>query len=59
MVSICKDLHKQIADTEEAKYDLEMKIRNKYQFKPINLKIKAGLTLGDHTHKEDKTGNLL
>ena len=27
LVSICKDLHKQIADTEEAKYDLEMKIR--------------------------------
>ena len=23
LVSICKDLHKQIADTEEAKYDLE------------------------------------
>ena len=46
-------------DGQLNRFNLEMKIRNKYQFKPINLKIKAGLTLGDHTHKEDKTGNLL
>jgi hypothetical protein len=27
LVSLCKDLHKQIAESEEAKYDMEMKIR--------------------------------
>ena len=27
LVSICKDLHRQMAEAEEAKYDLEFKIR--------------------------------
>jgi len=29
LVALCKDLHKQIADAEEVKYDAEIKIRMK------------------------------
>lgn len=40
LVSICKDLHKQIAEQEEAKYDLEMKIRKQdYEINELTIKV--------------------
>jgi troponin I, cardiac muscle len=40
LVSICKDLHKQIADQEEAKYDFEMKIRKQdYEINELTIKV--------------------
>jgi troponin I len=40
LVSICKDLHKQITEQEEAKYDLEMKIRKQdYEINELTIKV--------------------
>lgn len=40
LVSICKDLHKQISDAEEAKYDFEMKIRIRdYEINELTIKV--------------------
>ena len=40
LVSICKELHKQIADAEEAKYDFEMKIRKQdYEINELTIKV--------------------
>lgn len=40
LVSICKDLHKQITDTEEGKYDLEVKIRKQdYEINELTIKV--------------------
>jgi len=40
LVSICKDLHRQIAEQEEAKYDLEMKIRKQdYDINELTIKV--------------------
>ncbi len=37
LVSFVKDLHKQLTDTEESRYDLEMKIRRQdYEVDKIN-----------------------
>jgi hypothetical protein len=39
LVSLVKDLHKQLANTEESSYDLEMKIRKQdYEVKKNNSK---------------------
>ena len=38
LVSLVKDLHKQLTDTEESRYDLEMKIRKQdYEVNEIKL----------------------
>jgi len=40
LVSICKDLHRQIAEAEEAKYDLEFKIRRQdYEINELTIKV--------------------
>jgi len=40
LVSMVKDLHKQIVDQEEAKYDLEMKIRKQdYEINELTIKV--------------------
>lgn len=40
LVSLCKDLHKQISDSEEAKYDMEMKIRKQdYEINELTIKV--------------------
>lgn len=40
LVSICKDLHAQIAAQEEAKYDFEMKIRKQdYEINELTIKV--------------------
>jgi hypothetical protein len=40
LVSICKDLHAQIATQEEAKYDFEMKIRKQdYEINELTIKV--------------------
>lgn len=40
LVSICKDLHKQISDAEEFKYDLEVKIRKQdYEINELTIKV--------------------
>jgi len=40
LVSICKDLHKNIVDTEEFKYDLEVKIRRQdYDINELTIKV--------------------
>jgi len=45
LVSLVKELYKQLGDTEESRYDLEMKIRkqdyevNKINFEKLKLKI--------------------
>jgi len=40
LVSICKDLHKNITDAEELKYDLEMKIRRQdYDINELTIKV--------------------
>lgn len=40
LVSICRDLHKQITDQEEAKYDLEMKIiKQDYEINELTIKV--------------------
>lgn len=40
LVSICKDLHKQIAEQEEEKYNMEMKIRKQdYEINELTIKV--------------------
>jgi len=40
LVSMVKDMHKQIVETEEAKYDLEMKIRkHDYEINELTIKV--------------------
>ncbi|CAF0907079.1 unnamed protein product [Brachionus calyciflorus] len=40
LVSICRDLHKQITDQEEARYDLEMKIiKQDYEINELTIKV--------------------
>jgi len=40
LVSLCKDLHKQIMEQEEAKYDMEMKIRKQdYEINELTIKV--------------------
>ena len=40
LVSICKDLHRQIAEAEEGKYDLEFKIRRQdYEINELTIKV--------------------
>ncbi len=40
LVSICKDLHKQLETQEEAKYDLEIKIRLRdYEINELTIKV--------------------
>ena len=40
LVSLCKDLHKQIADAEELKYDAEIRIRMKdYDLNELTIKL--------------------
>ena len=40
LVSICRDLHKQITEQEEARYDLEMKIiKQDYEINELTIKV--------------------
>ena len=49
LVSLCKELHRKISEAEEAKYDMEMKIRkNDYE---VRFKIKFLLAIFILIHK--------
>jgi hypothetical protein len=40
LVSLCKELHRKISEAEEAKYDMEMKIRkNDYEINELTVKV--------------------
>jgi len=62
LVSLCKELHKQIADAEEVKYDAEIKIRMKdYDLNEMTIKLNdvKGKFMKPALKKVSKTANKL
>jgi hypothetical protein len=62
LVALCKDLHKQIADAEEVKYDAEIKIRMKdYDLNEMTIKLNdvKGKFIKPALKKVSKTANKL
>merc|ERR1719468_507893 len=62
LVAICKDLHKQISDAEETKYDAEIKIRMKdYDLNEMTIKLNdvKGKFIKPALKKVSKTANKL
>ena len=60
LVSICKDLHKQIAEQEEEKYNMEMKIRKQdYEINELTIKVNdiKGKFIKPTLKKVNKTQN--
>ena len=60
LVSLCKDLHKQIADAEELKYDAEIRIRMKdYDLNELTIKLNdvKGKFIKPALKKVSKTAN--
>jgi len=62
LVALCKDLHKQISDAEETKYDAEIKIRMKdYDLNEMTIKLNdvKGKFIKPALKKVSKTANKL